>query len=208
MTVTQANVEIVSANGVGGKNPFVVVCLDEDIDNELYKSASTYGGRIAKWNENFDLDLALTTKNHIADGKPEPSYLTFFLYDAGTPGYPSLGSAGVLLKTLHSNQIAEGDFPIINGNGGTLTLRVKADKEKNKWLSSNTAKYTAAGALGVGAITAAGLTAYAVRQKKKKKQAEEAAAAEEGQGPADYPDEDDANLSDARIHDPETPEED
>lgn len=202
MAVTHATVQIVSANGVRGRNPFVVVCLDEDIDNELYKSNSTYGGQVAKWNESFDLDLALKTKNHIADGKPEPSYLTFFLFDAGTKGYPSLGSAGVLLKTLHANQIAEGDFPIINGNGGTLSLVVKADEERKKWYATNAAKYTA-GALGVGAITA-GLTAYAVKQKKKKKQAEEAAEAEHAQ--TDYADEDDANASDGGIHDPETPE--
>lgn len=208
MTVTHAVVEIVSANGVGGKNPFVVACLDEDINNELYKSKSTYGGPVAKWNEQFDLDLALTTKNHIADGKPEPSYLTLFIYDAGTPGYPSLGSAGVLLKNLHSNRAAAGDFPVINGNGGTLTVRVKADDEKKKWFPNNAGK-VAAGALGVGALTAAGLTAFAVRQKKKKKQAEEATANAESEGAQpDYPDEDDGNFSDSHVHDPETPEDD
>lgn len=191
MAAAQVKVEIMSATRVGGRYPFVAACLDDDLSNELFKTKATTGGPTATWNETFDLDLALAIKNHRADGKPEPSYLTFFLFDTGAEGIPSLGSAGVLLQTLYDNQVAEGDFPVINGNNGVLTLVVRQADDK-RWYSGNVAKI-AAGAVGVGAITA-GLTALAVNKKKKKKEAAERDRLEEeeqNQSHRDLLDEDD-----------------
>lgn len=125
MTVSLAKVEIVSGTDVGGQYPFVVVCLDDDLKNEVYKSKATLGGHVANWNETFEVDLGAAVKKHKANGHGEPSYLTFLLFDTGEEGVPLLGSAGVLLQTLYDNGIAEGDFPIINGNGGVLTLIVR-----------------------------------------------------------------------------------
>lgn len=47
----------------------------------------------------------------------KPVYLTFFLYDTGKKGIPSLGSAGVLLRTVRKCGMAMGNFPIVHGLG-------------------------------------------------------------------------------------------
>lgn len=178
MGVFQINVQILSGSNVGGVYPFVVVCFDNDLPNEVYKSAATNGGPTCTWNESFPLDLTTHVKNIVSDGKPEPTYLTFFVFDTGTPGVPSLGSAGVLLSTVRDAGIAKGDFPVVNGTG-TLSLIVESEKYK-KWYQTDAAKIAGvAGAVGVGAL-AAGLTAMAFNNKKKKKKASASGSMDEG----------------------------
>lgn len=162
------NVQILHASNLGGTYPFVVVCFDNDLAHEVYKTAATNGGPTCVWNETFPLDLTSNVKAILADNKPEPTYLTFFIFDTGAPGIPSLGSAGVLLSTVHDTGIAKGDFPIVNGTG-TLSLVVESENFKRSWYQTDAAKIAGvAGAVGVGAI-AAGLTAMAINNKKKKK---------------------------------------
>lgn len=159
-------IQVVSATDVGGQYPFVVVCFDGDINNELYKTDATTGGKQAVWNHEFALDLTSNIKAVIAEGKPEPTYLTFFIFDTGAPGTPSLGSAGVLLATVRDTGRAQGDFPVVNGNG-TLRLVVTTEKTKRGMDRFSTGQKIA-GVAGVGAL-AAGITALAVNQHKKKK---------------------------------------
>lgn len=175
------NVEILSASEVGGVYPFVVVCFDGDIDNEIYKTEATVGGQNATWNHSFQLDLTTNIKAIVAANRPEPSYLTFFLFDTGAQGVPSLGSAGVLLSTVRERGRAQGDFPIVNGTG---TLRLVVTSEKTKagrfGLGGGTgdpeeddekfghAAKVAGITAGVAALSAAGI-GYAVHHNKKKK---------------------------------------
>lgn len=161
--LSHVSVKIESASALGGVYPFVVACYDNDLRRELYKTAAAESGDVNVWDESFDLDLQTEEKARKADSVSPPVYLTFFAYDTGTPGAPSLGSAGVLLDTVREHGIAEGEFPVVNGSG-TLKLTVDAQQDK-KWYQSTAAKYTA-GAVGVGAL-AAGVSALVVGQKKK-----------------------------------------
>lgn len=178
------NVQILSASDVGGVYPFVVVCFDGDVNNELYKTEATTGGHTATWNHTFELDLTTNIKALVAAGRPEPSYLTFFLFDTGTPGVPPLGSAGVLLATVRDKGRAQGDFPVVNGSG-TLRLIVTSEKTNRGrfgFLSANAGSGDPAedddkfgNAAKIAGITAgvAALGAgigYAVHHNKKKKQ--------------------------------------
>lgn len=158
------NVQIRSASNIGGRYPFIVVCFDADLSREVYKTSTAVGGAQVVWNDAFPLDLRTQFKNISADGKKEPTYMTFFIFDGGVQGNPSLGSAGVLLSNVRDKGIAEGDFPVINGTG-TLNLSVEAERTRFDWIHSDKAKF-AAGAVGVGAV-AAGLTALAINQSKK-----------------------------------------
>lgn len=178
------NVQIISASDVGGVYPFVVVCFDGDIDNEIYKTEAAVGGQTATWNHSFQLDLTTNVKAITAANRPKPTYLTFFLFDTGTPGVPSLGSAGVLLSTVHERGRAQGDFPIVNGSG-TLRLVVASEKtkagrfgfgggtgdpEEDDEKFGSAAKVAGITA-GVAALSAAGI-GYAVHHNKKKKEKE------------------------------------
>lgn len=175
---SKVTVQIVSASNVGGIYPFVVACFDNDLGNEVYKTAATNGGILAVWNESFTLDLTTHVKNIVADGKPEPNYLTFFMFDTGVDSLPTLGSAGVLLSTVRNTGGAKGDFPVVNGKG-SLAIVVEPDRS-SKWYQTGTAKV--AGAVGAGAVgvaLAAGLANMALK-KKKSGDAKASDAADEG----------------------------
>lgn len=173
------NIQIVSATGVGGVFPFVVVCFDGGVEDELYKTdAVATSGGAATWNHNFALDLTSNIKAVVANGRPEPTYITFFIFDTGTPGVPALGSAGVLLATVKEHGRAQGDFPVVNGTG-SLRLKVTSDKTKKSATQEGHNRFgmtdqqshqakVAAGAVGATAL-AAGLAGLAVHHKKKKK---------------------------------------
>lgn len=166
-------VQIQSGSDIGGISPFIVVGLDKHLKPELYKTAAAPGGGPSSssqvvWNETFNLDLTTAMKNVIADGHPEPTYITFNIFDAGVQGFPSLGSAGVLLDTIKANGNAEGEFPVVNGTG-SIALSVGPPNNKRSWVTSDNAKKAGiAGAVGVG-IVAAGLTARHFINKKKEK---------------------------------------
>lgn len=164
------DVRILNASDVGGVYPFVVVCFDGDIENELFKTEATMGGKRAVWNASFPLDLTSLIKKRVKSGAPEPTYLTFFLFDTGTAGIPSLGSAGVLLSTVRDTGRAQGDFVVVNGTG-TLSLSVTKKKEEEEgFLHSDKAKV--AGVVGGVTALAAGLGAAALHSRKKKKKQE------------------------------------
>lgn len=166
----EVNVQIRSGSNIGGRFPFIVVCFDDDLSNEVYKTSSAPGGRQVIWNDAFTLDLKTHFKSMLTDGKKEPAYMTFFIFDNGVQGNPSLGSAGVRLSLVREHGKAEGDFPVVNGEG-TLNLSVEGEKTRFDWLYSDKAKI-AAGAVGISAV-AAGLTAVALNQRKKKNSAAE-----------------------------------
>ncbi|CAN8064974.1 unnamed protein product [Agarophyton chilense] len=164
-------VQVTSGTNLGGVYPFVVVCFDGNISEELHKTpAATVDGNVARWNDTFELDLGTHMKAVAADGRPEPKYLTFFVFDTGVPGVPSLGSAGVLLATVHERGKAHGDFQVVNGTG-SLSLAVVSEKEqKEGFLHSEKAK--TAGKVG-GAAAALGLGALAVHKYRKHKKEKE-----------------------------------
>lgn len=171
----KVNVSVTSATGIGGVYPFVVVCFDGDLSNELFKTPAVTAAPTCTWNATFPLDLTTQIKAHIAAGNPEPKYLTFFIFDTGAPGVPSLGSAGVLLNTVHESGIAQGDFQVVNGSG-TLALVVSNVKhiqegEQQAWYKTNTAKIAAG--TGVAAVAAGlgGLALHKFNKKKKEKNA-------------------------------------
>lgn len=168
-------IHILSGNDIGGQSPFVVVGLDKHLKPELYKTTAAPGtgsgsGGQCTWNEVFELDLTTAMKNVLADGHPEPTYITFNIFDAGVQGFPSLGSAGVLLESIKAKGSVEGEFPVVNGTG-SLALSVGPPSSKRGWVHSDGAKKAGiAGAVGVG-IVAAGLTARHFINKKKEKDA-------------------------------------
>ncbi|PXF47205.1 hypothetical protein BWQ96_02980 [Gracilariopsis chorda] len=175
----QLKVNLLSGRNVGGKFPFAVVCFDGDISHELFKSRATnQQGGVAVWNESFTVDLTTELKALHAENRPEPKYLTFFLFDTGTAGIPSLGCAGVLLSNVHERGKSAGDFPVVKGSG-SLALEVVLDKD-DSFIHSNAAKITGAVA---GTAAVAGLGAFAINKyRKKKKAGADDHEAEEGEG--------------------------
>lgn len=203
-------IQILNATGITGIYPFVVVCFDGDIQREVHKTeAATNTAGTATWDHTFELDLTHHVKSLIADGRPEPSYLTFFLFDTGAPGVPSLGSAGVLLSTVRETGIAQGDFPIVNGPG-SMSLIVTTDKKRKEeegFWHSDGAKI--AGAAGVTALAAGlgGLAFSQMKKKKKKKKAEEAIASRGIGGEADEEGGSSSSSSSSSSSDDEKPQE-
>lgn len=185
MDLSRVVVTIESGRGLGGVYPFVVVCYDNDLSHELYKTPATRGNKVSEWGETFEVNLRAEEKGRAAAHQNPPTYLTFFVYDTGRPGAPPLGSAGVLLDTVRQSGVAQGDFPIVNGQrDASLSLVVDAkgtttvagpqgegESANMPWYKTKTAK-AAAGAIGAGAVLA-GVTAMAVGQKKKNKKKKE-----------------------------------
>lgn len=187
-------IRILSGSNIGGRYPFIVACFDNDLSTEVYKTQSSHGGAQVMWNEAFSLDLKSQFKTLSAAGKKEPAYMTFFLFDRGVQGNPSLGSAGVRLSLLRETGKIAGDFPIINGQG-SLNLAVEGEKSRFDWfptslttampsgigssissgLSSDKAKF-AAGAVGIGTVAA--VTAVAISKHMKKKEEKEGSVPE------------------------------
>lgn len=170
--VLKLDVIIETGLGIGGISPFVVVCFDNNLEDEIYKSKVAVGGQTTTWNETFELDLTTQMKNAMANDRPEPTYLTFNVFDSGKSTMPSLGSAGVLLATVRAQGYAKGDFPLVNGDG-KLSLTV-GPAPKPGWIHTPAAKKAgiaagAVGAVGVGAL-AIGLTRHLVNNKKKGKE--------------------------------------
>lgn len=161
-------VHIMSGNNVAAQSPFVVVGLDKHLKPELYKTTAAAGGAVCTWDEDFELDFTTAMKNIIADGHPEPTYLTFNVFDAAIEGFPSVGSAGVLLENIKEHGSAQGEFPLVNGTG-SLNLAV-GPPEKKGWIHTKQAKTVGVvGAVAAGAL-AATLTARHIHNKKKEKE--------------------------------------
>ncbi|CAN8066361.1 unnamed protein product [Agarophyton chilense] len=205
MAPLRLNVNINAAKHVGGVYPFAVVCFDGDISHELYKSnaATTQHDGLAVWNDTFTVDLTNEFKSLEADHRPQPKYLTFFLFDTGSPGIPSLGSAGVLLSNVRDRGRSAGDFPVVNGSG-SLALVVELEKADNEgFFHSDAAKITA-GVASAGAALGLGALAFNKYKNKKKKLSEQEEEqllqdqyAEENRGH-------DTQQSDRPWYDPET----
>lgn len=157
--------QVTSGSNLGGVHPFVVVCFDGNVAEELHKTAAVrMESNSATWNETFTIDLTTHMKNLMADGRPEPRYLTFFVFDRGMPDVPSLGSAGVLLDTVKEHGRAHGDFQMVNGSG-SLSLAVVSEKaDKEGFFQSDKGKTAAK--VG-GAAVALGLSAFAVHKYRK-----------------------------------------
>lgn len=165
----------IGGDNIGRVNPFVVVCFDEHIDDEMYKSKSAGPGREHVWNESFTIDFTHEMKNALAAGYPEPTYITFNVFDANQPDVPSIGSAGVLISSIQEDGFAAGDFPVVNGTG-FLTLAV-GDPPKQGWIHSPAAKKAGLATAAGAAVLAIGLTARHYRNKKKGN------GQQQGQGP-------------------------
>ncbi|PXF47204.1 hypothetical protein BWQ96_02979 [Gracilariopsis chorda] len=165
MAPVRLTVQVTSGANLGGIYPFVVVCFDGNVAQELHKTAAVrMEGNKATWNETFTIDLTTHMKNMAADGRGEPKYLTFFVFDTGAQDVPSLGSAGVLLDTVKEHGRAHGDFQMVNGTG-SLSLAVLSEKaDKEGFFQSDKGKTAAK--VG-GAAVAIGLGALAVHKYRK-----------------------------------------
>lgn len=163
----------IGGDHVGRVNPFVVVCFDEHLDDEMYKTNSANTPQVSTssnsrehiWDETFTIDFTHEMKNAIANGYKEPTYITFNVFDSDNPGLPNLGSAGVMISKIRDEGFAAGDFPIVNGTG-FLTLSV-GDPPKHPWISSPVAKKAGIATAAGAAVLAIGLTARHYRNKKK-----------------------------------------
>ncbi|KAI0562014.1 hypothetical protein FGB62_68g159 [Gracilaria domingensis] len=174
MAPLRLNVEITHAKGVGGVYPFAVACFDGDISHELYKSSATVTQQdgLAIWNESFHVDLTNELKAFEADNRPQPKYLTLFLFDTGSPGIPSLGSAGILLSNVRDSGRSAGDFPVVNGMGSLALVAEMEKGDKEGFFHSDAAKITGAVA-GATAAVGLGALAYNKYKQKKKQRAED-----------------------------------
>lgn len=109
-------IEIRYARNIGSIYPFIVTCLDNDLRTELHKTpATTTAAGYSSFNAAFTLTI-----------RQQGTYLTFFIYDTGRVGIPLLGSAGVLLNTVTKYGFSHGEFPVVNGGKGFLSLIVRS----------------------------------------------------------------------------------
>lgn len=184
------HIKVVSATGLrnadaeegGESDPFVVVCFDNKVSQELCRTTTASDTSDPEWNEEFDIDITAPIEQAIAETEEEPKMLTFCVYDRDgelDAETEPLGVSGVSFSDLVKSGKFEGELPVFLGEGSiTVELALKKVK-KSSMLKDNAALKIAGGVVGTAAVGALGYYLFNRYQKKKEKKQE--AAEEEGE---------------------------
>lgn len=158
----------------GISDPFVLVCFDNKIDQELGRTPTVEDTVDPVWNHKFDVDITSHIQTAVDEGKEEPEMITFCVYDGDAGASEAIGVAGISFKDLvKQGKIEEQECPVFLGTGA-VTVSVSLNKvKKSSMLTDNAAVKIAGGVAGAAAVGALGVYLYGRYQKKKEK-AEEA----------------------------------
>lgn len=179
------HVAIKSAKGLknpdgGGDiaDPFVVICFDSKVSQELGRTKVVPNTQNPTWNYKEEIDVSSAIKKLVESGNGEPKMLTFCVYDADTDKARPLGIAGISFQELNKLGEKEGDFPVFYGTG-SVNAHVKMKKKSDKdW-----AKVAGGVAVGATALGIAGALLYNKDKKKKEgENGEGSSSKEDGKG--------------------------
>lgn len=165
----------------GQSDPFVIVCFDNKVNQELGRTDTVEDSDCPEWNHSFEVDVTPHMEKAIEEDGEEPKMLTFCVYDGDAESSEPLGVSGISFSSLLKTGKYEGELPVFLGSG-FITVSVSMKKvKKDSMLKSDAALKIAGGVAGAAAAAGLGYWLYNRYQKKKEKQeeAEEAEEAEE-----------------------------
>lgn len=167
----------------GESDPFVLVCFDNKVNEELARTTTANDTSNPEWNEEFDIDITTHIEKTIEETEEEPKMITFCVYDSDgelDAESEALGVGGVSFSELVKNGKFDGELPVFLGNGLiTVSLALKKVK-KNSMLKDNAALKIAGGVAGAAAVGALGYYLFNRYQKKKEKATEQEEEETEG----------------------------
>lgn len=161
----------------GISDPFVIVCFDNKVDQELGRTDPAPDTTDPVWNHTFDVDVSDHIKSAVEATGEEPKMITFCVYDHDAGEAEPLGVAGVAFGDLVKTGKWEGETPVYMGRG-SVDVEVTMKKAKMTSMLKDNAAVIGGGALGAAAV--GGLGYYLFNRYKKKKTAEEENEVEEG----------------------------
>lgn len=157
----------------GQSDPFVVVCFDKKVDQELCRTQVASDTSNPEWNETFEVDVTKHIKTVVDETGEEPEMITFCVYDGDVYSSEPLGVAAVRFEELVKKGKVGGDLEVMDGTG-VVNAAVEMRKVKiSSMLKDNAAVKIAGGVVGVAAVSALGAYLYKRYQTKKDKLAEQ-----------------------------------
>lgn len=156
----------------GQSDPYVIVCFDNKVDQELGRTPTVEDTSEPQWDHTFEVDITSHIQAAVDEGKEEPTMITFCVYDGDAGESEALGVAGIAFKELAQKGKIEGDLPVFMGSG-TINVSVSMKKvKKDSMLTNDTLLKIGGGVAGAVAIGAIGGFLYKKHQKKKEQLAE------------------------------------
>lgn len=153
----------------GESDPYVIVCFDNKVDQELCRTKTAEDTSSPEWNETFDVDVTKHIETVIEETGEEPKTITFCVYDGDADGSEPLGVAGIPFEDLVRKGKIEGDLDVYQGSG-VINASVEMKKVKiGSMLTQDAAVKIAGGVAGVAALGAIGGYLYTKHKKKKDK---------------------------------------
>lgn len=157
----------------GQSDPFVVVCFDGNVSQELARTETVSNSSSPEWEQSFDLDVTSAIQNVIDETGEEPQNFTFCVYDGDVSEAEPLGMASLDFSDL----VKAGKFsgPLtVDGGDGSINVTVEMKRVKiGSMLKDNAALSIAGGVAGVAALGALSAYLYKRYEKKKEKLAED-----------------------------------
>lgn len=170
------NVTVHSAKGLinadadegGTSDPFVIICFDGKVSQELARTETASDTTSPEWEEIFDLDVTSHIKQAIDETGEEPQKLTFCVYDGDETESEPLGIARLDFSDLVKTGQFDGPLTVDDGEG-YVNVTVRMSRVKiGSMLKENAAVSIAGGVAGVAALGA--LSAYLYKRHEKKKE--------------------------------------
>lgn len=158
----------------GISDPYVIVCFDNKVDQELGRTPTVENTVDPTWDYSFDVDITKHIQAAVDEGKEEPKMITFCVYDGDAGESEALGVAGLSFTDLvKKGSVCEEELKVFQGCG-SITVSASLKKvTKSSMLTGDAAVKIAGGVAGAAAVGALGAYLYGRYQKKKTK-AEEA----------------------------------
>lgn len=173
ITVTSArNLRNADEDEGGESDPFVVICFDNNVSQELGRTEVAPDTANPEWNHECEVDVSSPIKDIVKETGEEPKMITFCVYDGDADASEPLGVAGINFAELVKSGKFEGELPVFQGSG-YITVAVEMKKVKiSSMLKENAALHIAGGVAGGAALGALGLYLFNRYEKKKQKLAE------------------------------------
>eukprot|EP00177_Eucheuma_denticulatum_P000728 GFKZ01001309.1.p1 GENE.GFKZ01001309.1~~GFKZ01001309.1.p1 ORF type:complete len:239 (-),score=83.69 GFKZ01001309.1:379-1095(-) len=153
----------------GISDPYVIVCFDRKVDQELCRTAVVSETTCPEWNETFEVDITKHIETVVEETGEEPQMITFCVYDGDAGESEALGVAAVRFEELVKTGKVEGELEVVFGTG-VIVAGVEMKKVRlGSMLKEDAALKIAGGVVGVAAVGVLGTYLYQRYQKKKEK---------------------------------------
>lgn len=172
------NISVNSARGLynadadegGHSDPYVIVCFDQNVEQELCRTQTVSETCDPEWNESFEVEVTEHVQRVVEETGSEPEAITFCVFDGDAGESEALGVASVRFADLVKKGRVGGDELEVVSGTGSIDAVVEMRKVKiSSMLKDNAAVKIAGGVVGVAAAGALGVYLYNRYQKKKEK---------------------------------------